>query len=480
MTAKKQDKPAVRLGSGLSAAPTRLEYILFALAAAACFLLFNHPDILETARHSYILIRSTLDGNFLQFFEDTLSRTYGYPYVNAAHYNILMYILYALWVLPLYLAEHLFGFAVGDEFLAMWCKVIGTGFYLGSGVLVGILAKKLGCKANTCKWAVMLFWLNPISFFSTLVMGQYDSICLFFTLWALVLYFEKRYMAFSLLVGVGMVFKFFPLFLFIPLLLLVEKRPLHLLKYGIVSLWLYLPTALLFLGRTGDASYFNGLMADRLFQSAFPGTMADASWFGLGMVLLCVAAYLYRPKGDKAWQDAAVYSGLAVFSLLFLLVLWHPQWLILLPPFMILNMLCRREQYGYAYLNIALCIGFFILTAVVYPGALEGNLFDFGILRPLTGWFYALVEGRRCTAFYFNLIPYFVRLGAILFYGALMAQILFALPTGRGALSDRLAGAEPAPRMNCRLVCWGTFALAFGGFWLAPTLFTYCKALGFL
>ena len=469
MTAKKQEKAAGPLRGHLSAGPARLEYILFALLAGACFLLFNHPDILETARHSYILIRSTLDGNFLGFFEDTLQRTYGYPYVNAAHYNILMYLMYAVWILPLYLAEQLFGFAVGDALLAMWCKVIGTAFYLGSGFLVGLLAEKLGCRPAACRWAVLLFWLNPISFFDTLVMGQYDSICLFFTLWAVLLYLDRRYTGFSLLVGAGILFKFFPLFLFIPLLLLVEKRPLRLLKYGLVSLWLYLPTTLLFWGRTGDASGFTRLMADRLFKISFPGTMADASWFGLCMVLVCVAAYLYHPKSDKAWQDAAVYSGLAVFSLLFLFVLWHPQWLILLPPFLILNMLCRKEQYCYAYLNIALSIGFFILTAVVYPGALEGNLLDFGILQPLTGLSYALSGHPVVLASLYERIPYFVRLGAILFYGALLASLVFALPVGRRTLSDRLAG-EDAVRMNCRLVCWGSFALGFVCCWLVPAL----------
>lgn len=463
----------------LAAGPTRTEYVLFALGAAACFLLFNHPDIMETARHGYILIRSTLDGEFFQFFAHTLDRSYGYTYVNAAHYNILMYILYALWELPLYLIERIGGFAFGDVFLAMWCKAIGTGFYLGCGVLVGRLAAQIGCDENTCQWATLLFWLNPISFFNTLVMGQYDSICLFFLLWALLCYLKQKNTAFALLIGVGMVFKFFPLFLFIPLLLLVEKRPLQWVKYGLLSLWLYLPTTLLFMGRNGDAGFFNQLMADRIFAVTFPGGAMEVSCFGLAMVILCIAAYLYCPRTKEAWVDAVVYLSMAVFALLFMFVLWHPQWLILLVPFMLLSILHQREKTNGMYVMLAFCIGFFLLTALLYPCELEGNLLDWGVLRPITGWFYTVAEAKRWNAFYFALIPFLTKIAPILFYGALAGAMVFQLPVRGGSLGDRLSDKR-MPAVNYRLCCWGTFIVAFGGFWFVPTMFSYLKTLGIL
>ena len=87
----------------LPAAPQKWEKVLFALVLAAAYLLFAHPDILETARHGYILLNSIRDGQFFDFYENTLTRVYGYDYSNAAHYNIVIYLLYALWGLPLYL-----------------------------------------------------------------------------------------------------------------------------------------------------------------------------------------------------------------------------------------------------------------------------------------------------------------------------------------------------------------------------------------
>lgn len=481
MTAQKQEqsKKKTTLRLNPKRGPVRLDYALFGIGMVVCFLLFNHPDIQETARHAYILIQSTLDGDFLNFFENTFSRVYGYPYVNAAHYNILMYILYAIWELPLYLIERIGGFAFSDLMLSLWCKVIGVSFYLGCGFLVQRIAQQLHCRKTACRWAPLMFWLNPISFFTTVVMGQYDSICLFFTLWALVLFFEKKYWKFVLMAGVGIVFKFFPLFLMIPLLLLVEKRPLRLLGYGAASLWLYLPTTLLFIGRTGDAAFFNQLMSQRLFASVFSGGMMDASRFGLVMILICVAAYLYHPADDWALRDAALYGSMVVLSCLFLLVLWHPQWVILLVPFLLLVGMRQRDRAAFAYLNGAFCIGFFLLTAMVFPKGLEGNLLDLGALSPVIGPLYGLAELPRSNAFYFELLPYFKELAPLLFYGPLFCYMLFAFPLRNGSLADRLNGGH-SEKFSNRLACWGIFAVAFVGFWLLPSLFSYLKTVGVL
>ena len=41
---------------------------------------YIHPDILETARHAYILLRSTFDGQFFSFYEDNIFLFYPFLY----------------------------------------------------------------------------------------------------------------------------------------------------------------------------------------------------------------------------------------------------------------------------------------------------------------------------------------------------------------------------------------------------------------
>ena len=463
----------------LPAAPTRREYTLFALLLAAAYLLFAHPDILETARHAYILLRSTFDGQFLEFYNNTLTRVYGYDYSNAAHYNIAVYLLYAVWELPLYGLEKLTGMAFSDVTLALWCKAIGVAAYLGCGFLMGKLAAAFGCEENACAWAPLAFWLNPIAFFTVGIMGQYDSLCLFFVLLALFLYKQKRLWAFSLVMGAGMVCKFFPLFLLLPLLLLVEKRPLRVLGYTAASFWLYLPTALLFHGRTGDASYFNGLMTDRLFAQQFPGGVMGASYIGIAMAVLCLVAWLYTPRDEDSFSAAVLYIGLAVFGVLFLFVLWHPQWLLLLVPFVVLTTLRQKSGAPLLLADAVLATGFILITLSMWPLALEGDMLDFGVLWYALGTPYSLAEGRA-VSFYLGLIPHLTQLIPVCFYGALLAELLFKLPLPGGkVLAERLAGPKAAAQ-SLRNWVWGAFAVVLGGVWLLPVLFAYLKTIAVL
>lgn len=474
-----------KLENLLYAAPSKLDYALFAVAAFACFFLFNHPDIEETARHAYILIKSTFDGQFLNFFENTFTRVYGYQYTNAAHYNIIMYILYALWELPLYLIEKLAGVAFSDTALALWCKCIGTGFYLGSAVFTGRLAKRLGAEESATKFAPLMFLLNPVSFFTVLVMGQYDSLCVFFMLLALVFYFDENYTAFSLVLGVAMVFKTFPLFLLVPLVLLVEKRPLHIVKYLVLSFWLYIPTTLLFAGRTGDAAFFNSLMAERLFEQTLPMGTGAPSIFGVIMALVCVGAFIYKPRDEKALQKAALYIGLLVFTSLFAFIYWHPQWLILLVPFAVLTTLTSSHKSTYFYLSAVTGIGFFMVMNITFQGNLEGNLLLGGVFAKALAPLWA-AGNVRTVSFYYALLPYFLELAPIMFYGGLFAALLFKLPLGAQTLGEKLNGAQPqtgeAPqeKVSYRLAIFGVFAISVIGFWLVPSMFSFLKSIAFI
>lgn len=462
----------------LSETPQTWEKVLFAALLAAAYLLFAHPDILETARHAYILLRSTFDGQFFSFYENTLTRVYGYDYSNAAHYNIAVYLLYALWELPLYALEKLTGAVFSDVALALWCKAIGVGFYLGCGILLGRLAEAYGCGGKAAAWAPLAFWLNPISFLTVAIMGQYDSICLFFVLWALLAYKRKELWKFSFIMGAGLVCKFFPLFLLLPLLLLAEKRPLKVVAYLAASFWLYLPTTLLFRGNTGDAAFFNGLMTDRLFAQCFPGGAMNASYIGIGMALLCVAAWLYTPPTENAQDAAVLYTGLAVFGILFLLVLWHPQWLLLLVPFLVLTTLRQHSGPALAVVDGVLAAGFVLMIFLLLPNALEGDMLDMGVLNFALGMPYSLTgEGQRAVSFYLGMIPHLTQLIPVCFYGALLAELVFKAPWKKKTVAEHLNAAGEKQAVNGRAYAWGTFVVVIGCVWLVPVLFAYMKTV---
>lgn len=453
--------------------PGKVDLIVFCVLVGVSFFLWNHPDIEETARHTQILLDDMTSGRFLDFYQDTMEGRLVYGYANAAHYHIVFYLLCALWDLPLYLLSQVI--TVSDFAFVLWTKGIGVGAWLCSGILLGKVARRIGAPSNWSNWMPYCFWLCPISFFTVLAMGQYDSLCLLFILWALLFYLDDNIPAFVLVMGAALVFKMFALFLLIPLLLLREKRLSRLVGYGILSSWLYLPGTLLFLGRSGDAGYFNSLIAERLFtvEAPFAG---GTSLFLMGLAILYALTFAWRPDDVQMLKAAVPYLCMAVFGWLFVCVDWHPQWLILLMPFLLLIMARSSHALWWAVLQVVLTAAFFVLIAYRFPGQLEANLFDFGVLGRCAGLLLSAQPAVRTNAIYFSLVPYLERLAPVGFSASLVAFLLGSFPVGKKTLEEYLNHQETPCAPS--LYTWGCFAISWGIFWLAPTLYGWMRSFG--
>lgn len=455
-----------------SLTPGRFSFPVLCVLAVLAFLLWNHPDIEETARHTRILLEDVFSGRFLSFYEDTMAGRAAYGYANAAHYHIAFYLLCGIWNLPLFLLDKLV--TLPDLVFVFWTKLIGAGAWVVSGLLLGALGRRLKVDARWCDALPLCFWLCPIAFFTVLAMGQYDSVCLVFLLWALLLYLDDRMIAFSLVMGLAVVCKMFAIFLVIPLLLLREKRISRLAGYGLLSLWLYLPGTLLFWQRNGDVGYFNSLIADRLFAAELPFA-GGASLFLVLLALLYAFCWAWRPADRQAVRQRVPYLCLAVFALLFLCVDWHPQWLILLTPFLLLTTAQSRHPLWWSVLQVILAACFFVLVAYRFTGQLESNLFTGGVPGQ---WLHLIpdADAVRTNTIYFSLVPYLSQLAPVGFSAVLLASLAGKLPLAGGAPENRLdAACAPCSPTAAAWICW---AVAFGGFWLAPTLYGWLRSLG--
>ena len=201
-------------------------------------------------------------------------------------------------LLPVYGIYHLFSLNAAAEaantFVLYWAKLLACLTALGCAWMVRRLALRLEVPAGRAGYASLAFLLSPLTLVGVFCMGQYDSLCLFFLLWALCLYFDGRLPAFTVLIGVAMACKFFALLVFLPLLLLREKRISRLLGYGVLSLWLTVPTGLLYAGRDGDMGFFNELMIQRLFTDTVPGAHTDVPLFFLVYTLILAFCFFWR------------------------------------------------------------------------------------------------------------------------------------------------------------------------------------------
>lgn len=469
----------------LSIAPLRThrgrDILLAVLLCAAFYFVTAHDDLLETSNHAWLLLDCIKNGRLRDYYNVVMAHENSLYYLNNAHYNILCYALYALWQLPIYLICQAGRFAVSETFLMFWSKAVGTAAFGGCAVLLGRIAQALGYHGGDTHFIPLFFVLDPIAFFAALIMGQYDTLCLVFMLAAILAWLEGRMLRFSLLTGAAMIFKFFPLLLFLPLLVLAEKRPAHCVGYGLASLWLYLPTALFFRGRTGDMGVFNEEVIRRIFAARLPGGLDDLPIYLTLYACLLLGCYLYRPQDRRAMAAAMPWLGLAVYGLLFVFVGWHPQWLVLVVPFLILTTFAQTQRAPWLYLNTVLFAGFWACMNFHYPGQLEANLFHWGALGGVVGQY---AGARNHLNFYLALIPYLQELSPVIFAAPLLASVLFKFPYRGISLGDRLAAAGKsgplAKAPSLRALLFGSFAVCIGCIWLGSALFVLAQGAGLI
>ncbi len=453
--------------------------LLFVLAFAFAYLFFSHPDLWETANHSYVFLESLFSGHFRDFYSICAQHNNTYYYINNANYNIVIYIIFGIWELSIFIINQLLHMPMNEQFMIMWAKAVPVAFYIGCGIMFNRLCKELDMDNVKASTATLFFLFNPISFFSPMIMGQYDTLCLFFMLWALTYYIKKDMNRFSFIIGLGAVCKFFPLLIFVPLVLLAEKRIFHILKYGAISLWLYIPTTLIFWGRTGDAKVFTQAMIDRMFLLTISTGTRGVSVFTLVYALVVFACFMYggSKKDDKIYKYMSVYIPLVCFGALFNSIYWHPQWLVLIVPFIVATTFMQKQgNVAWFYLDVVLAFGFFINSFYLFPNQIECVLFSGGIMTYIFNVNIAAATYNKVN-FYLNLVPYLATISPVAFAGSILANILFKLPLNGQTISDKLFTNDGYDNFPLKLYGYGIFVVGLGCIWFLPTLFEYLKAL---
>lgn len=443
-------------------------FVIFFFATA-------HDDLLETSNHGWLLLECIRNGRFLDYYNIVAAHQNSLYYLNNAHYNIICYLIYALWQLPIYLLCLFTKTAVNEYFLLLWSKAVGVAAYCGCGFVVRELAKSI-LPTTDGQTEAAAFLLDPIAFFSAMVIAQYDSLCLFPLLLAVLFWTKGKYIRFALTTGAALVFKFFPLLLFLPLLLLVEKRPLRLLGYTAMTFWLYLPTALLFRGRIGDMGFFTNMMIDEVFAAQLPGGIAPIPVFITLYAVFLVGCYLYPPTLTEAVRRMP-WIGLAVYGTFFLFTRWHPQWLILIIPFFVLSIMQQKQKAPWYYGKALLFAGYLLCATVNYPKHFEIGLFGNGAFRILVA---ALPKSENAFSFYLYLIPHLQQLIPALFAAPLIAAILFLFPLNSGSLGDHLSNEqqrELAPAQGEHYLIQIVWTSCILGLWLGSVALTVLAAV---
>ncbi len=323
-----------------------IDWILLLLLMALCFLSFEMRDLVHTAGCSY----GFLDGHFFDFYDYLKSSAIAEDgsVGMVASYLPTVYVIFAVWNLPMKIFGIVPQASAELGFIPlMWAKILPCLVFFGCGYVLYQICGLLGMGPRKAKFCMFAFLASPVCLFGQFVIGQYESFMIFFVLLGFYYWLKKKDLQFVLFFGIALTFKYTAVLLFVPLLVLREKRILRVLLGLFVLILPAVFEFLIFSGSEGFRASVFGLGADA--SDSPVGYVTNAAYFTgfslgknlnyavylafLSFALVAAWAYFTKPADNRMEQDYALYFLCLAVSALFCFSKWHPHWLMLAVPF---------------------------------------------------------------------------------------------------------------------------------------------------
>lgn len=317
-----------------------VEWALLLLAGLVAFFIFMYMDYPNTIDNSVLLVKAVCSGHFFDFYEYTIENA---ATNYAANYEILAYVPFAVWNLPLAVLNMTTGFDYLNSVPALlWSKALLALMGVASLYFCYRILRRLSLSREFAVLGCYLIATSITAFWPLMMIAQIDIAGVLLMLIGFLLYLEDKLLPFTVLFALAVPFKSFALLLYIPLILLREKRIVYLFFSGALLLG---PLAICKLLFSGSVMYNTALKTqsregmDQLFNFSDLLGNNKLSLFVLAFAVLCVLCYIYKPKTPQSLQNAAVYTSLIIWAALLVLTNLRSYWLIYASPFIIFAIL---------------------------------------------------------------------------------------------------------------------------------------------
>ena len=222
----------INWGSGCCAMNQKKDRLLPILGACSAgmmlLLLFSHTynDILVTAKHGMQFWKILFDGDILHFFElnYVASGNEYYSAVQGCAYNILLYIVFAIWNIPMALLSAFTNVDVMNNiFCIAYIKLMTVAAMAISVVILGRILRLLDVDRKNHGLLAFLYLTSSLMIAVVFVVSQYDLVSVVFQLLGFQAFLEKKDKKFVFFFGIAFCLKYFSVILFLPLLVQIHK-----------------------------------------------------------------------------------------------------------------------------------------------------------------------------------------------------------------------------------------------------------------
>lgn len=329
-----------------------------------------------------------LDGNFFGYYSN-----YG------SAFGMIMNIIMGIWQLPLVIIERIVGVNVLDYYVArMYGKLFLLVFIYISAKQIEKIILQFNVSKEKKNHAFLLFSSNALVFVACCSIGQVDIIGIYFSLSAMLALMENNNKKFLTFFIIAVQCKYFPLFIFIPILLYCEKNIAKVIGYllapFVVGYIINLPFVIHDNGNIlksgsliGAGVNTNGVADDilgRMFENkiSIMGNEIPLIFFTFGIV--CFWAFMKQKKEEvkKKWE---LFFGFIGISSVLLSYSADPYRYVYIVPFAVILIVVNDKSRWRDYLLMVFGTAALALanqwkyTWTADFSLLKGNIIDFVI-----------------------------------------------------------------------------------------------------
>lgn len=206
--------------------PSRAQWLLLATGLVVLLPLLQYTDNVVTSAQGINVWRSLAEGKLLEFYSYNDHVGHGSPWYPelGSQYGFGLYLVFAVWNLPMYLLERAGVDVFSHVWTLTWMKAITLPFFLLAGWAMNRLGRTLGYTREGRAWAIFLFASSATVVQTISVTGQYDVIHVVPTILAVDAWIRGDRRRFLAWIALAACFKWFPLLVALPLLLLIDKK----------------------------------------------------------------------------------------------------------------------------------------------------------------------------------------------------------------------------------------------------------------
>jgi len=416
--------------------PRKVDWAILVVFCIILFVSHIYWDLVITTKHGINIWYALEQGKLNYFYSFNINAKPSCVIFHSAGaaYDIIVYFVFAIWNFPLWVLERFFDVNIFTSLpCLLWMKAILLPFLLATASVVYKTCIELKIVENNAKWAVFIFMSSGFVLSSIFVIGQYDIISVFLSILGLLLYIKGKNKWFVFLFAIAISFKLFALLIFIPLVLLKEKRIMKIVGYVLVSISLTAIQKFYFAfdpAMKSGQDYSSNLVISKLFNNQLQLGLQTIYIYIFAFVGLCIFCYVKNINNQEELNKFSIYIPFASLALLFMFTPANPYWTILMTPyFPIMIFLNPKYLKINLVLDTILSSCMIIVHSVMYSLCYQIKTIEPMIMPRLFGEVYTLAKPLSAKDLYVKYLPdYGISLLITMFTVCLAAMLIINFP----------------------------------------------------